>query len=81
MELIQESADDIFRERVVRARAMDGQDKLSSGFELFEFACGITRAGIRHQFPHANDAEVEQILAQRLALQERLEEGQWMPKK
>ena len=81
MESIQELADDIFRERVLRARAMSPEDKLSSGFELFEFACEITRAGIRHQFPHAAEGDVEHILAQRLALKERLENGQRTPKK
>lgn len=81
MEWNPQPSDDLFREEVLRARAMDPQVKLASGFELFEFACEITRAGIRHQFPHAPDPEVEAILAERLALQQRLEIGQWKPKK
>jgi len=81
MENIKELADQIFRDRVLRARKMDPAEKLSAGFELFEFACGISRAGIRHQFPEADDAEVERILAERLALGQRLEVGQWKSKK
>jgi hypothetical protein len=77
MENIKEIGDQIFRERILRARAMDPAEKLSAGFELFEYACGITRAGIRSQNPQADDAEVERILAERLALRQRLEVGQW----
>ena len=74
---IKDLADHILRERIVRARGMKPQDKLSAGIELFEFACEITRAGIRMQNPHADDAEVERILADRLELGRRLEAGQW----
>ena len=77
MENIKELADEIQRERILRARKMDPADKLSAGFELFEFACGISRAGIRHQFPDATDADVERILRERLDLHARLELGQW----
>ena len=81
MENIKELADQIFRERILRARRMSPSEKLSAGFELFEFACGITRAGIQHQFPAADDAEVERILKERLALRQRMEIGQWKSKK
>jgi hypothetical protein len=69
--------DPIFRDRVLRARQMDPAEKLSAGFELFEYACEITRAGIRSQNPQADEAEVERILARRLELGRRLEVGQW----
>jgi hypothetical protein len=74
-------ADDLYRARIQRARQMAPSEKLSAGFELFEFACGISRAGIRHQFPSVNEAQVESILKQRLALHRRLEIGQWKSKK
>jgi hypothetical protein len=77
MDETRQLADAIFRDRVLRAREMPGEEKLRAGFELFEFACGITRAGIKYQNPHADEAEVEHILAERLALQRRLEIGQW----
>jgi hypothetical protein len=76
-----ERDDRLFREEVLRARAMDPAEKLSAGFELFEYACEITRAGIRNQNPQADEAEVERILGERLALAKRLEIGQWKPRK
>ncbi len=61
---------------------MDPAEKLSAGFELFEYACEITRAGIRSQNPQADEAEVEveRILGERLAFAKRLEIGQWKPR-
>jgi hypothetical protein len=68
---------DDYREQIDRARSMSGAEKLSAGFELFEHACSVTRAGIRHQHPQASEAEIERLLAERLALRARLEVGQW----
>jgi len=59
---------------------MKPEEKLSAGFELFEFACGLSRGGIKEQFPEADDAEIERILAERLALGRRLEVGRWKSK-
>jgi hypothetical protein len=36
--------------------------------ELHEFSCDVAREGIRHQHPGITDAEVEQLLRQRLEL-------------
>lgn len=68
-----ELIDDIYRQRVRRARAMAPEEKLLAGPRLFEMACRITADGIRAQFPHANEAEVRRILRDRLALRRRLE--------
>jgi hypothetical protein len=65
--------DQIFRERVLRARATPPEVKLVEGPRLFEQACRTMRDGIRHQFPDANEAQVEEILRQRLEVQRRLE--------
>ena len=73
--------DDLYCERVLRARRMSAAEKLSAGFQLFEYACEITRAGIRHQFPAASEAEVERTLKERLAQRQRMEIGQWTSKK
>ena len=70
-----ELIDDIYRERVHRARRTPLEHKLLAGAQLFDFACRIARDGIRNQFPDADDQRVEEILVQRLALQERLERG------
>jgi len=66
-------ADGLYRERVLEARAMAPEDKLLAGEELFEYACSITLAGIRNQFPEATEAECRRILEARLGLRERME--------
>ena len=66
-------ADEIYRDRLVEARAMSPEDKLLAGEELFDYACSITLAGIRNQFPDATEEECRRILEERLALRERME--------
>ena len=72
MEPTQELIDDLFRERVLRARQMSAEEKLLAPAELFAWACEIARSGIRYQHPEADEAQIEELLAQRLALGERL---------
>ena len=66
--------DELYREEVLEARAMAPIDKIRAGQQLFEAACRITLAGIRHQHPNASEEECLKILHQRLALQRKLEE-------
>ena len=73
MEPNKELLDSIYRDRVLRARAMPLEEKLLAGPRLFEMACRITRDGIRYQFPSADDGKVEEILAARIALRTQLE--------
>jgi hypothetical protein len=68
-----ELLDDIYREKVLRARQTSPEEKLLEGPRLFEMACRITMDGIRSQHPDADEEEVLRILEQRLALRERLE--------
>ena len=75
MEPTRELVAAIYRERVLRARRTPPQEKLLAGPRLFEMACELTKAGIRHQHPEADEDQVRRILAQRLALRERLERG------
>ncbi len=72
MESIPELADAIYLERVLRARRTPIELKILAGAEIFDFACQFTRAGIRHQNPEADDAQVEALLRERLALARRL---------
>ena len=67
-------AEELYRERVLRARRTPPEEKLLAGQRLFEAACEITLAGIRHQFPEASEEECREILRQRLALRKRMEE-------
>lgn len=66
-EQIQELADAIYADKVRRARAMTVGERMETGIELFESGLGVMRDGIRHQFPDADESEVEKILKQRLA--------------
>ena len=70
---IQRLAAELYRERVIEARAMAPEEKLLAGEELFEYACAITRAGIRDQFPGVSEEECLRILEERLELRERME--------
>ena len=76
MEPTQELIDALYRERVLRARATPPDQKLLDSLRLFDFACRITADGIRNQYPDADEQHVREILAQRIALQRRLEELQ-----
>ena len=65
--------DELYREELREARAMNPTEKFLAGQQLFESACRITLAGIRHQNPGASDDECLEILRQRLEFQRRLE--------
>lgn len=49
-------------------RRMTGEQRLKIALDLHTFACDLARAGIRHQYPHATDEEVEQHLRRRIEL-------------
>jgi hypothetical protein len=68
--------DELYREEVIEARAMTAEEKLLAGEDLFESACRITLAGIRNQFPEADEAERWRILETRLAWRTKQEETQ-----
>ncbi len=72
MESIPELVEEIYRERVLRARRTPIEQKLWAGAELFESACQVTCDGIRFQNPGIDDSEVQRILRDRLALARRL---------
>lgn len=69
----QQLIDELYREELLEARKMTPEQKLLAGQQLFESACRITLAGIRHQFPQASEARCQEILRERLRLQRKLE--------
>ncbi len=73
-ETIRELADSIYREKVLRARKAPLTQKMGWGAELYHGALSRMRDGVRHQFPTANKAEVEEILQQRLDRLTKVEE-------
>ena len=54
------------QKQIEKYRAMTGEQRLKLGFDLHEFACDVSRAGIRHQHPDASADEVEQLLRERI---------------
>jgi hypothetical protein len=73
MEPTPELIDALYREKVAAARRLSPGEKLLAGPRLFDYACRITMAGIRHQHPDANEDRLREILRERLALARRLE--------
>ena len=74
MEPTKELADAIYWERVERARQTPPADKVLASLQLFEFTSNIMAAGIRSQFPEADEYRVQEILRERLAMHRRLED-------
>jgi hypothetical protein len=74
MDDIKQLGDAIYRDRVRRARAESPEEKMRDGARLFDYACSITLAGIRNQYPDADEKRVAEILCERIALSKRLEQ-------
>jgi len=72
---IKRLGDELYREQVAEAREMPPEEKLLAGEELFEYACSITLAGIRDQFPGLSEEDSRRVLEERLDLRERMEKG------
>ena len=75
MEPTKDLIDQLYRERVLRARAMPPEEKLLAGPRLFDIVCRRMAAGVRNEFPDADQSRVEQIVRDRLRLARRLEES------
>lgn len=62
-------------EEIDRAREQLPGDKLLAGPQLFDRVCMFMEAGIRHDFPDADQDRIERLLEERLAVAAALEEG------
>ncbi len=76
MEPTQELIDDIFRERVLRARATPPDQKVLDSFRLFEFSVRIMRDAIRNENPEADDEQIQELLMRRFEIARRLERNE-----
>jgi hypothetical protein len=65
----------LHREDIEQARRMTPAQKLAAGPELFDYACEITKAGIRMQNPGIEEAQMREILRARIEGAERRERG------
>lgn len=75
MQPTRELIDELYRERVLRARATPPEEKFLDGARLFDMARRVMADGIRDQYPDADEQRVREILRERLALLRRLEGG------
>jgi hypothetical protein len=73
MEPTQELIDEIYRERVLRARRTPIEHKILAGGELFERVCAGMADGLRDENPGADEAKIQELLRRRLELLRRLE--------
>jgi hypothetical protein len=63
----------IFRRRVVAARSLDRGEKFLAGPRLFERACVLASAGLRHRHPEADAAAIRAMVHRQLAVLRRLD--------
>lgn len=63
----------VLMDKVRQSRAMDMAERILAGPDLFDHACRIAEAGIRRQFPAADENEVRRELKRRLQIARQLE--------
>ena len=73
MQPTRELIDDIYRERVLRARLASPESKLLDSLRLFDYTCRIMVDAIRRENPQADEGRIQEMLRQRLELRNRLE--------
>jgi hypothetical protein len=58
--------EDALERQIELYRGMTGEQRLSIALDLHELACEVAREGIRHQFPAADEQEVDRQLRKRI---------------
>jgi hypothetical protein len=74
MDPTQELIDDIYRDRVLRARNIPPPVRFFQGLHLFDTVCERMKAGIRHQHPDADEKRVDDILRAQLGRLRKIDE-------
>jgi hypothetical protein len=74
MEPTRELTDEIWREKIRRAKAMTPEERFAEGLRLSDFVFDMMRAGIRDRFPDVSEDQVDRILCQQLERVRRIEE-------
>lgn len=72
-----ELLDAIDRDRIEAARRMPIEEKLWAGAHLFDEVCERMKAGIRMQFPDADEGRVSAILRDRFRRIREIEEREY----
>ncbi len=60
--------EDALEKQIELYRQMTGEQRLRIALDLHELSCEIARHGIRHQFPQADEAEVDRRLRERIRM-------------
>jgi hypothetical protein len=60
-----ELIDDIYLEKVLRARAVPMAEKILDGPRLYAYACEAVRAGVESQHPEATPEELKRLIQER----------------
>ena len=72
--------DDIFREKILRARRQTPEERFATGLEMFDEGVAWMRDGIRMEQPELTPEEVDAKVAQRFARIRQIEEhGLYQP--
>ena len=77
-EAIRQLADELYRERVLRARRMTGDEKLRAGGKLFRDVCDRMKIGLRRENPLADEKTIQKLLVKRFNRLRQLEETSWV---
>ena len=56
------------QKQIERYRQMSGEQRLQIALNLHRLACAVTEAGVRQQFPYADEATVQRELRRRIEL-------------
>lgn len=80
-EAIRKLADDLYRERVLRARAMTPEEKLRVATGLFTEVCERMKIGLRMENPRADEKMIQKLLVKRLNRLRQLDETSWVTTK
>ena len=68
----QELVDELYRERVLWARAMTLEQRMLAGPQIYEDVCERMAAGLRDENPGADEATIQALLLRRLEFLRRL---------
>lgn len=58
--------DELYRQKIRQARAMTPAERVLASFDLTDLALKVMAAGVRAQFPDAEEPEVQRIVRQRI---------------
>jgi hypothetical protein len=67
-------AEELHRDKIEAARRMSFAEKFLAGAQLFDYACMVSIAGIRAQFPSFDEAQIRAELRRRLEIGRRIED-------